>query len=546
MTLNNEFVPSEEPYDAIVVGAGASGLYSLYHLKKRGYNAMLIEAGEGVAGTWYWNRYPGLRVDIESVEYSFAFSEELQQEWEWTERYASQAELERYFNHVADRFDLRPSMLFGNRVTKATYDEGGARWRLETDQGHSFEAQFCVMATGLLSAPKEVTFPGVEQFAGETVQTARWPAEGIDYQDKRVAVIGTGSSGIQVVPIVAEAAEHLYVFQRTPAYAVPLRNCTPPEGYFEDVKANYADWRHTEKYGSFGGWVSVNYKPVELTTTFAMDVSEEERLALYQDRWKSGGLAFYNVYPDIFGDREANETLAEFIRDKIRERINDPAVADLLTPDYPIMMRRLSAETNYYEAFNRDNVTLVDVRSDGIESFTRDGLRLASGKEFGVDLVIFATGFDAMSGALGRIDIEGRGGEKLSDHWTEDIRTTFGMMASGFPNMFYISGPGSPAPLFQPVLFCEDQMDWITGLFEYMKNQDKAAVDSTPELEQAWLEECDRAVDVTLFNEVPSWYVGSNVEGKSGRGLIYFGGIHPYREWILKCAADDYAGFELK
>lgn len=546
MSLNDEFVRSEQPYDAIVIGAGASGIYSLYHLKKRGYNAMLIEAGDGVAGTWYWNRYPGLHVDIESVEYSFAFSEELQQEWDWSERYASQPELERYFNHVVDRFELRPLMLLGNRVTSATFNEDDSRWHLETDQGHRFDAQYCVMATGLLSAPKEVTFPGVEQFRGQTVQTARWPAEDVDYAGKKVAVVGTGSSGIQVVPIVAEAAEHLTVFQRTPAYAVPLRNCVPPEGYFEKVKASYSDWRHKEKYGSFGGWISVNYEPVDLTTTSALEVSEEERTVLYEDRWKSGGLSFYNIYPDIFGDREANKTLASFIQEKIRERIDDPATADLLTPDYPIMMRRLSAETNYYEAFNRDDVTLVDAKTDPIAHFTPTGLSTESGQEHEVDLVIFATGFDGMSGALERIDIRGRGGEALRDHWANETRTTFGMMASGFPNMFYISGPGSPAPLFQPVLFCEDQMDWITNLVEHVKVQGKLAVDSTPELEQTWLEECDRAIDITLFNDVPSWYVGSNIAEKSGRGLIYFGGIHPYREWILKCASDGYPGLELQ
>jgi cyclohexanone monooxygenase len=546
MKLNDEFVRSDQPYDAVVIGAGASGLYALYHLKKRGYNAMLIEAGNGVAGTWYWNRYPGLRVDIESVEYSYAFDDELQQDWEWTERYSAQPELEAYFNHVADRFDLRPSILLGNRLTKAAFDEGDSVWRLETDQGNQFEAQFCIMATGLLSAPKEVTFPGVEQFRGRTVQTARWPIEDVDYAGKRVAVVGTGSSGIQVVPVVAETAEHLYVYQRTPAYAVPLRNCVPPEGYFEDVKANYADWRHKEKYESFGGWISVNYQQVELTTASALEVSDEERLALYNDRWKSGGLALYNVYPDIFANHEANETLAEFIREKIRERIDDPELAEKMIPDYPILTRRLSADTGYYEAFNRDNVTLVDVRADPIECFTPNGLRTQSGAEHEVDIVIFATGFDAMSGALERIHIEGRDGKTLHEHWSNEIRTTFGIMAAGFPNMFYISGPGSPAPLYQPVLLCEDQMDWITDLMEHMSAQGKVAADSTWELEQSWVEECDRAVDATLFNKVPSWYVGRNIDGKSGRGLVYFGGIHPYREWIQKCASDDYAGLELK
>jgi cyclohexanone monooxygenase len=546
MNDTNQFVRSEQPYDAIVVGAGASGLYALYHLQKRGYNAMLIEAGDGVAGTWYWNRYPGLRVDVESVEYSYAFDDDLQQDWEWSERYAAQAELERYFNHVADRFNLRPSILLSHRVTAAHFEEATGRWNVETDRGARFDGQYCIMATGLLSAPKDIDFPDLDKFEGITAHTARWPGDGIDFAGKKVAVIGTGSSGIQVIPIAAETAEHLTVFQRTPAFAVPLRNGAPPEGYFEEVKANYAEWRRREKYESFGGWIAVNYKPVELTTTSALEASEEERLALYEDRWKSGGLAFYNVYPDIFADRAANDTLAEFLREKTRARINDPAVADILVPtDYPVMMRRLSAETNYYETFNRDNVTLVDARATPIQRFNASGLQTTV-QDYDFDVVIFATGFDAMSGALLRIDVRGREGQTLTDHWSNEIRTTFGMMASGFPNMFYLSGPGSPAPLFQPVLFCEDQMTWLTSLFAHMEANGATVVDTTPELEETWVQECDRALDATLFNETPSWYVGGNIEGKSGRGLIYFGGIHPYREWTSKCASNGYAGLAVQ
>lgn len=546
MSVDSDFVRSDRPYDAIVVGAGASGLYSLYHLRKLGYNAMIIEAGSGVAGTWHWNTYPGLRVDIESVEYSYAFDDDLQQEWNWTERYAAQPELKRYFNHVADRFELRPYILLENRVERATWNEGDHQWVIETDKGNCFKAPIVIMATGLLSAPNHPEFDGMANFQGEIIHTARWPEEAPDFSTKRVAVIGTGCSGIQVISELAKTAKHLTVFQRTPNFAVPLRNEPMPEDYAAEVKANYPAWRKREKYESFGGWASVNFKMVDQVFANATDQTPQEREALYEDRWKSGGLAFYNVYPDIFSDKTANDTLAEFLRRKLRERINDPELEEKLIPtDYPVLMRRLCGETDYYEAFKRDNVKLVDCRADPIECFTTAGIK-TKGSQFDFDVVIFATGYDAMSGAMMRMDIVGRDEKSLKEHWSSDIRTTFGLMAAGFPNMFYISGPGTPAPLYQPMLFCEDQMAWITDLIEHSRDLGTQIIDSTEDFEQKWVDECDQVLQSTLFLETESWYVSGNIEGKPAKGLIYFGGIHPYREFIRDCAEAGYAGLKFE
>ncbi len=540
------FCKSDAPYDAIVVGAGASGLYALYHLRKQGYNAMIIEAGGGVSGTWYWNRYPGLRVDIESVEYSYAFDDDLQQEWEWTERYAAQDELERYFNHVADRFDLRKDILLNSRVEQAAFNAATNQWVFKTSQGDEYNATFAIMATGLLSAPNQPKFAGLEDFKGLHAHTAKWPEKGIDFKGKKVAVIGTGSSGIQVIPVIAKEAAHLTVFQRTASFAVPLNNCPMPQDYFTDVKANYKTWREREKYGSFGGWASVNFKLIDQVHDFAMDKTPEEREAMYEDRWQSGGLAFYNVYPDIFANKEANDTLAEFMRRKLSERINNPALEEKLIPTgYPVLTRRLCGETDYYEAYQRDNVKLLDSKADPIERFTETGLETAN-NSYEFDIIISATGYDAMSGALMRMDIRGKDGETLKDHWSQgDIRTAFGMMAAGFPNMFYISGPGSPAPFYQPMLFCEDQMNWITDALAYLKDHGNTKMEPTKVMEDIWIEECDRALKSTLFLETPSWYVGGNIKDKPSRGLIYFAGIHPYRKYLQDCVSNGYSGFSL-
>jgi cyclohexanone monooxygenase len=524
----------------VIVGAGFAGLYALHHLRRLGFDAVIVEAGSDVGGTWYWNRYPGARVDIESLEYSYSFDEQLQQEWEWSERYASRAELLRYLNHVVDRFDLRRSILFDTRVKAASFDETADRWVLETVDGRTLSARACVMATGFLSAPNQPDFPGLDSFSGNRYHTAFWPEEGVDFSGKRVGVVGTGSSAIQSIPLIAEQAKHLTVFQRTPAFSVPLRNCAMPTDYQEMVKRDYAEWRRREREDSGGGWIAVNFEAAERVTKSALEVSPAERAALYEDRWQSGGLAFYNVYPDVFTSLEANATLADFLREKIRQRIDDPAVAELLVPQgYPALGKRLCADSGYYETYNRSNVTLVDIRQTPIE-FTANGVK-ADGREHVFDSVVFATGFDALTGALTRIDIRGRDGVALKDRWRDGARTALGLMTAGFPNLFFLNGPGSPCPLFQPVLLCEEQVDWIGDWLLHMNVNGLTRIEPEQDLEDAWVAHCTEVLNATIFPHAASWYVGSNIPGKTPIGLAYFGGIVNYRD---RCAAVLRSGFE--
>ncbi len=532
----------QQRYDAIIVGAGMAGIYAVYHLQRLGLSIKLFEAGSSVGGTWYWNRYPGARVDIESMEYSYAFSDELQQEWSWSERYAGQAELSRYFEFVTDRFDLRRHMQFNTRVTGARFDEDAAEWVVSTSDGQTHRAQYCVMTTGLLSAPNKPEIAGLEQFKGEVYHTGLWPKEPVDFSGKRVGVIGTGSSAVQAIPLIAEQASHLTVFQRTPAYAVPLRNHPMPAEYQQKVKADYAEWRRKERYESFGGWVAMHYEASGLTTTMALDTSPEERRALYEDRWQNGGLAFYNVYPDVYVNREANDTLAEFIREKIRARVNDPALAALLTPDYPILMKRLIADTNYYEAYNRENVSLVDVSKRPIDTITASGVQ-ANGQHYECDALVLATGYDAMTGALTRMHVEGRGGRLLTDHWAERARTYLGLMCAGFPNFFIIDAAGSPSVVFQPIFVAEEQINWVGDCIQQLAGSGRRSIEARPEAEDAWGDECERALQATLFPTVNSWYVGANIAGKSHKGLIYLGGMAEYRRWFNGEAAEGYPGF---
>lgn len=540
--MNKDVTSPQRGDTVVVIGAGFAGLYMLYRLRQLGYDAVIVEAGSGVGGTWYWNRYPGARVDIESVEYSYSFSEELQQEWEWSERYAAQPELLRYLNHVTDRFDLRPHIRFNQRVRSAVFDEGGDAWDIEIEGGESLRCRYVVMATGFLSAPNRPNFPGFEKYQGQVLHTAAWPREGFDFSGMRVGIIGTGSSAIQTIPIVAQQAEHLTVFQRTPAFSIPLRNCPMPADYQARVKAHYAEWRAAEKK-SAGGWVSVNWEIMTPITVGAMDVSDEERRALFDDRWESGGLAFYNTYPDVASNIRSNEALADYMREKIRSRVNDPATAELLCPKtYPVLTKRLCADTNYYETYNRENVALVDIRSTPV-GFTETGVH-CGGKDYAFDAVIVATGYDALTGALTRIDIRGRGGRTLSDHWQEGARTAYGLMIAGFPNMFLMDGPGCPSPFYQPILLSEEQGDWIGDWLVHMDAQGLTSIEPSAECEDAWVQHCTEAANATLFPEAPSWYMGANIPGKGRIGLAYFGGMASYRQRCEEIQISGFNGFE--
>ena len=410
-------------FDAVIVGAGFAGLYMLHHLRSLGFSARAYEAGSGVGGTWFWNRYPGARCDVESLEYSYSFSEELEREWQWTERYATQPEILRYLNHVADRFDLKRDIQFETRVTSAIFDEASNRWNILTDRGGRASAKFCVMATGCLSTSKLPEYPGIRSFQGKTYHTGHWPHEGVDFTGQKVGVIGTGSSAIQTIPNVAKQASHLFVFQRTPNFSVPAHNASLDSEVESNWKANRSDYRQRARMAPFGLLFDLNDKS-------ALEVSQEERGRKYEERWSYGGLSMMGAFGDLLFNKEANDTAAEFVRSKIRGIVRDPAVAEKLVPrDYPLATKRLCVDTGYYATFNRDNVTLVDTRSTPIQEVTADGIR-TSDAEYKLDSIVFATGFDALTGTLVNMDIRGRAGVTLRQKWSEGPRSYLGIMVA--------------------------------------------------------------------------------------------------------------------
>ncbi|MEQ8234163.1 MAG: NAD(P)/FAD-dependent oxidoreductase [Gammaproteobacteria bacterium] len=532
-----------QTFDVVIVGAGFAGLYMLHRVRQQGLRVRLFEAGSGVGGTWYWNRYPGARVDVESMEYSYSFDEDLQQEWSWSERYAAQPELLEYMNHCADRFGLRPDMQFDTRVTAAVYDEATRRWRVSTDRGDDIDTKYCVLATGFLSAGEIPDFPGRDDFRGDTYLTSRWPHEDVDFSGKRVAVIGTGSSAIQAIPIIARQAGHLYVFQRTPSYSLPLRNGPLDRDFERRVKAMYPEWRRRQREESRAGFIAVNNQPMAPNDQSALAVSEAERLADYEMRWESGGLCYYSSFIDLLTNREANETLAEFVREKIRERVDDAETAELLAPkDYPIMAKRLCADTGYYETYNRDNVTLVSIKDSPIERLTANGV-VVRGEEYAVDSIIFATGFDAVTGAISRIDVRGRDGERLNDHWEGAPRAYLGLMSTGFPNLFFLDGPCANGALVSPMLLSEYQVEWVDRCIAHLGTGDDACIEPTRAAEDAWMQHMHDVSEGSLLYLANSWYMGANIPGKPRALLSYLGGLVTYRE---QCEAGEAEGYRAK
>jgi cyclohexanone monooxygenase len=526
----------QRDFDVIVVGAGFAGLYMLHRLRGMGFSVRVLEAGGGVGGTWYWNRYPGARCDVESIEYSYQFSPELQQEWSWSERYAAQPELLRYAEHVADRFDLAPDIAFDTRVTAATFDQAASRWEIETGQG-TFTATWCVMATGCLSSTNTPKFAGLEQFAGERYHTGAWPHAGVDFTGKRVGIIGTGSSAVQSIPLIAQEAEHLTVLQRTPSFVVPARNAPLDRQVERAVKADYAAFRALAKSRRNGLHCAIS----ELS---ALEVTDEERQSEYRKRWDRGGLCFTGSFGDILLSKQANDTAAEFIHARIREVVRDPAVAELLCPRTVVGCKRLCIDTGYYETFNRPNVTLVDVRDTPIERFTRDGL-IVDGKPYRFDAVVFATGFDAMTGALTRIDIRGPGGARLAETWAEGPRTYLGLCMAGFPNLFAVTGPGSPSVLTNMLPTIEQHVEWIADCLGYLRANGFKCIEATQGAQDAWVAHVNEIADRTLFPTCNSWYLGANVPGKPRVFMPYIG-FPPYVEKCNRVAAEGYAGFALR
>lgn len=530
--------------DAIIVGAGFSGMYMLYKLRNLGLNVRVLEAAADVGGTWYWNRYPGARCDVSSVEYSYSFSDELQQAWSWTEVMAGQPEILEYAGQVADKFDLRSDIQFETRVIAANYDEN--RWRIETDDGETIVTRFCIMATGCLSVPNTPEIEGADNFKGAIYHTGRWPHEGVDFTGVRVGIIGTGSSGIQAVPEIAKEAKHLTVFQRTPNYTMPAHNKPLTDEFVKEVKANYAGIRQQQR-ASLAGMIGYGFGFGGVETTepvdSILDTSADERVELVDKR----GFGAIHKFVDIGLDMDANEMACDMYRDQVGRIVNDPETAEGLMPrDYPIGCKRPVIDTHYYDTFNRDNVSLVDLRKGGIEKITETGIQTEQGL-FEFDALIYATGFDAMTGALLRMNIKGRDGVALSDVWESGPRTYLGLQINGFPNMFTITGPGSPSVLSNMMVSIEQHVDWISDCIEHMEKNQYRTIEATEQAVEEWIAHVNDVATGTMLTapSCNSWYLGANIPGKPRIFMPYVGGVGVYREKCDQIASNNYEGFQL-
>jgi cation diffusion facilitator CzcD-associated flavoprotein CzcO len=526
--------------DALVIGAGFSGLYQLFCLREQlGLSVQVLEAGDGVGGTWYWNRYPGARCDSESHAYCYSFSKEVTQEWEWSERYPEQPEIMRYLNFVADRLDLKRDIRFNTRVIAANYDEAANRWTVRTEAGEQFTAKFLITAVGCLSTANVPKIPGLESFAGKWYHTGQWPHEGVDFTGKRVGMIGTGSTGIQAAPVIAQTAAHLDVFQRTANYSVPARNAPLTPEFKRYIKENATEIRavmHATRNGM----------PFTISERLALATPPDEREALYEAAWQKGGLEFRATFEDLMVKKDANDTAADFIRRKIREIVKDPVTAEKLADiDHPYATKRPPIDTNYFETFNRDNVTLVDVKAAPIERITPTGVRTSDG-DYPLDIIVFATGFDAMTGPMLRMNITGRNGTTLSEAWEAGPRTYLGLQIAGFPNLFTMTGPGSPSVLCNMPVPIEQHAEWITNCIAHMRAHGLERVEATEQAVTNWVEQVNIAANATLLPLAKSsWYLGANVPGKPRVFMPYAGGMARYREICADVAANNYEGFVL-
>ncbi|WP_304621450.1 NAD(P)/FAD-dependent oxidoreductase [Roseomonas sp. 18066] len=532
--------PPGEALDAIIIGAGFAGLYQMHKLRDGlGLAVQGLEAGSDVGGTWYWNRYPGARCDSESYYYSFSFSEELQQEWDWSERYPEHHEIRRYLGHVAEKFDLRRSFRFDTRVASARYDEAANLWRVTTQAGETLSARYLITAIGCLSSANIPDIPGLDGFAGQWVHTGRWPSEGVDFTGKRVGLIGTGSTGIQATPVIAAQAAHLTVFQRTANYSIPARNGPVSLEFRQEVRANYAAIRERAR-------AAPNGHPFDFGDQSPLELDAAERQARYEAGWERGGLRFRSIFRDLLTNRAANDTASDFIRGKIRDVVQDPATAEKLTPrDHPFATKRPPIDSHYFETFNRDNVDLVDIKATPIEAVTPDGIR-PSDKEIPLDIIVFATGFDAMTGALLAIDIEGRGGQKLKDAWAAGPVTYLGLQVAGFPNLFTITGPGSPSVLTNMPVAIEQHVDWIADCITHLRDNGLRSIEAEPDAAEKWVTHVNEAAAATLLPQAnSSWYLGANVPGKPRVFMPYAGGMARYAGICADVAARGYDGFRL-
>jgi cation diffusion facilitator CzcD-associated flavoprotein CzcO len=527
-------------FDALVIGAGFSGLYQLLCLRDRlGLSVQVLEAGAGVGGTWYWNRYPGARCDSESHSYCYSFSRELTQEWEWSECYPGPPEILRYLNHVADRFDLKRDIRFNTHVTAAHYDQTANLWRVSTETGEIFTAQFLITAVGCLSSANVPNIPGLDTFKGRWYHTGQWPHEDVDFTGKRVGLIGTGSTGIQAAPVIAETAAHLIVLQRTANYSVPARNAPLTPEFKRYIKENAEEIRQVMH-------ATVNGHPFQIVDRSALETPPEERQALYEAAWETGGLRFRATFRDLLTDNAANDTAADFIRAKIREIVKDPATAATLSDfDHPYAAKRPPIDTDYFETFNRANVQLVDVRATPIVEITPWGIRTQDA-EYPLDIIVFATGFDGMTGSLLRMDIRGRDDLSLSKAWAAGPRNYLGLQVAGFPNLFTVTGPGSPSVLCNMPVAIEQHVEWITDCIAHMRANGLESIEPTEQSMDEWVAQVNAAAEATVLPQAKhSWYLGANIPGKPRVFMPYAGGMARYRQICDDVAARNYQGFTL-
>lgn len=527
-------------YDAVIIGAGFSGLYMLHKLRGLGLRCRLFEAGDGVGGAWYWNRYPGARCDSESYFYCFSFSEEILQEWSWSEKFPAQPEIERYLNFVADRLDLRRDITFDARVTSAVYDEPSLRWTVTTDSGESVVTRYVVTAIGGLAATAAnlPPFPGIEDFEGDCYHTGHWPKDGVDFTGKRVGVIGTGSTGIQAIPVIAAQAAELTVFQRTPAYIMPARNEPLDADYIAEIKANYPEiWRKAKAHRAG--------QPYDPPTLSFHDIDEAEARRLQEDYWQRGGLRVVQLFKDAYTDPAARGFTEDFFRAKVRAIVQDPTKAEILEPKgYPIGAKRIALDSHYYETFNLPHVHLVDARKNPIERITPTGIR-AGGVDHPLDMIVFATGYDAVTGPFKAIDFRGRGGVRLADRLADGPRAYLGMSFAGFPNLLAVNGPCNPALTTNVPVAIEHDVEWIADCIGYLEANHIKAIEPTEEAEEAWTEDTQAKVEGTLFHQADSWQFGSNVPGKPRRFLLWLGGLIAFREKCGGVAQAGYDGFRM-
>lgn len=521
--------------DAVVVGAGFGGMYMVHKLRQAGLSVVGVEAGGNVGGVWFWNRYPGARCDLMCIDYSYGFSSEIEQEWSWPEQFAHQQDILAYANFVADKLDLRKDFKFNTRVTGAAWDDDACLWNINLENGEILEAKYFVMASGPLSVPRDNEFEGLKSYRGELYRSGRWPQHAVSYSGKRVGVIGVGSTGVQIVPVVAQEAAELYVFQRTPSFSMPMRNAKITPEYDAEIKRNYPGMRAAARNSLVGG-----VRP-SITRPF-FSLPPDQRRDLMEDSWKRGGHAFLGTFSDLMTNPEANEQVAEFVRNKISDVVKDPATAEALKPrDYPIFARRPCLDTDYYETFNEPHVHLVDCKKEPIERLTEKGVKTQS-REIELDVVILATGYDGLTGAMLAFDIRGRQGASLKEKWKGGPVSYLGLAMAGFPNLFMLCGANGPSALANIITLNEQNADWICDVVAHMRKNDLTTVEATEKAEAEWMDTVRSLAKLTLMSKASTWYTGTNVEGKA-RGLtMYTGGYRTYRETCEAMVRDGFRG----